>query len=163
LRPACFWQTRRAVSRFGWLDKTLPPTLLDEFIAPDFVDEPDTPKETRGLESLKQRYTQFYKGFPDFHGSIEDIIAEGDKVWIRFKGTGTHKGEYSVPHPSSGKMITLAPTGKKLTMTAVTIYRIVDTKVVTMRTFLDMLDFYKDLGVIEYTEKGKKLFPDDVK
>ncbi|MCP8303850.1 MAG: ester cyclase [archaeon] len=67
------------------------PTLLDEFIAPDFVDEPDTPKETRGLESLKQRYTQFYKGFPDFHGTIEDIIAEGDKVWIRFKGRNTQR------------------------------------------------------------------------
>jgi predicted ester cyclase len=54
-------------------------------------------------------------------------------------------------------MITLAATGKKVTMTAVSIYRIVDTKVVEMRTVADMLDFYKELGVIEY--KG---FPDEV-
>jgi len=47
-------------------------------------------------------------------------------------------------------------------MTAVAIYRIVDTKVVEMWAVLGM-DFFKGLGVIEYTEKGKKLFPEDVK
>jgi len=133
------------------------PALLDEFLAPDLgtfdVDEPDTPKETGGLESLKQMYTQMYNGFPDWHGTIEDIIAEGDKVWIRYKGTGTHKGEY----------LGLAPTGKKVTMKAFSIYRIVDTKVVEMWTVVDQLDFYKGLGVIEYTEEGRKLFPQDVK
>nr|MDO8079133.1 ester cyclase [Candidatus Freyarchaeota archaeon] len=92
-------------------------------------------------------FTFKYKGFPDFHGTIEDIIAEGDKGWIRFKGAGTHKGEY----------LGLAPTGKKVTMTAFTIYRIVENKVVEMRSVIDMLDFFKESGVIEY--KG---FPDGV-
>ncbi len=130
--------------------------LLDEFISPDLgtfdVDVSDTPKQTQGLVILKQMYTQMYNGFPDFHGTIEDITAEGDKVWIRFKGTGTHKGEY----------LGLAPTGKKVTMRAVSIYRIADEKVVEMWTVVDMLDIYKKIGVIEYTEKGKKLFPENV-
>jgi predicted ester cyclase len=84
------------------------PALLDEFLAPDFVtsDLTDTPEETQGREILKQSCAQMYKGFPDWHGTIEDIIAEGDKVWVRYKGTGTHKGEY----------LGLAPTGKKVTM-----------------------------------------------
>ena len=73
-------------------------------------------------------------------------------MWIRFKDTGTHQGEY----------LGLAPTGKKVTMTAVSTYRIVDTKVVEMRSIIDMLDFFKQLGVIEYTEKAKKLFPEVV-
>jgi len=126
--------------------------LLDEFLAPDFVNNQLT-QEFRGREIYKQGCTQFIKGFPDHHGRIEDITAEGDKVWIRYKGTGTHKGEW----------LGLAPTGKKITMNSLAIYRIVDTKVVEMTVVKDLLDFFKQIGVIEYTEKGKKIFPDDVK
>jgi predicted ester cyclase len=126
--------------------------LLDEFLAPDFVNNQLT-QEFRGREIYKQGCKTFVKAFPDFHGTIEDITAEGDKVWIRYKGTGTHKGEW----------VGLAPTGKKITMNSLAIYRIVDTKVVEMTVVKDLLDFFKQIGVIEYTEKGKKLFPEDVK
>jgi predicted ester cyclase len=99
------------------------------------------------------------KAFPDFHETIEDITAEGNKVWVRFKGTGTHIGEYTGYAPLIGK-ITLAPTGNKFTMTGVLIYRIVDGKIVEKEAWVyDLLDFYKQLGVIEYTEKAKKLVP----
>ena len=54
--------------------------LLDEFIAPDFVDAPDTPLELRGLEKFKEFEAMFIKGFPDYFETIEDITAEGDKV-----------------------------------------------------------------------------------
>ena len=118
------------------------PALLDEFLAPDFVNEiiiiPDPPTETPGREIYKQGSKTFIEAFPDFHGTIEDIIAEGDKVWIRYKGTGTHKGEY----------LGLTPTGKKITMTAFGIYRITDTKVVKLTNFIDRY-FFKDLGIIE--------------
>ena len=126
--------------------------LLDEFLAPDFVNNQLT-QEFRGREIYKQGCETFVKAFPDFHGTIEDITAEGDKVWIRYKGTGTHKGEW----------LGLAPTGKKMTMNSLAIYRIVDAKVVEMTVVKDLLDFFKQIGVIEYTEKGKKLFPEDVK
>jgi len=93
-----------------------------------------------------------FKDFPDFHRTIEDIITEGDKVWVLEKGSATHTGEYRG----------LAPTGKKITYTGVVIWRIVDGKVVEGWGVYDMLDFYKQLGVIEYTEKAKKLFPKDI-
>ena len=79
----------------------------------------------------------FYKGFPDLHTTIEDIIAEGDKVWIRVKATGTHTGEF----------LGLTPTGKKITITSVDIFRIVDGKIVQGWTVNDFLDFYKQLGL----------------
>lgn len=122
--------------------------LFDEVLAPDFVVS-DSPI---GREIYKQSCKEFIKAFPDFRGTIEDMIAEGDKVWVRGKYTGTHKGEH----------FGLAPTGKKVTMTAVAIYSIVDTKVVEMWTLIGM-DFFKGIGAIEYTEKGKKLFPEDAK
>jgi len=109
--------------------------LLDELIAPDYFDHP---RQFRSLESYKRYLTMFYKSFPDSHETIEDIIAEGDKVWIRVKGKGTHKGEHRG----------LAPTGKKITWEAVSIWRIVDGKVVEMLAAVaDELDFYKQLGI----------------
>ena len=122
---------------------------LDKFIAPDYVDHP---RQFRGLEIYKQHLAMFYRSFPDSHETIEDIIAEGDKVWIHIKGTGTHKGEYRG----------LAPTGKKITWEAVSIYRIVDGKVAELLYAVAEMNFLKQLGVIEYTEKGKKLFPEEI-
>jgi predicted ester cyclase len=134
--------------------------LLDEFIAPDFVGEPNTPFEMRGLGSYKNFETMFIRAFPDFNETVEDIIAEGDRVWVRFTFTGTHTGEYQEYLPSIGK-ITLAPTGKKITMSLVDIFRIVDGKVVDwIWEIYDGFDFLKQLGLIEYTEKAKKLVPE---
>jgi len=123
--------------------------ILDELLAPDFIDHNF---QLQGLESFKQFYTQFYKGFPNTHSTIEDIIAEGDKVWTYSTVTGTHKGEYRG----------LSPTGKETTIRCVDIYRLEDGKIVESWGIYDNMDFYKQIGIVEYTEKGKKLFPEDV-
>ena len=85
------------------------PTVLDEFMAPDYVDHTN---QIRGREELKQFYTRAFEDFPDFYRTIEDIIAEGDKVWFRAKITGT------------------ASTGEKIELTSITILRIVNGKAV---------------------------------
>jgi C-1 hydroxylase len=121
--------------------------ILDEVISPDFF---DPTFQLRGPEGYKQFETAFFKGFPDWIETIEDIIAEEDKVWVRFSGTGTHKGEWRG----------LAPTGKNVTFRGVQIWRLVDGKIVSKDSILDLLDALKQLGVIEYTKKGKKLFPE---
>ena len=82
------------------------------------------------------------------------MIAEEDKLWVRFRSAGTHTGEYRG---------VLASTGKKVSITGVVIYRIVDSKVVEKKSGVyDSLDFLKQLGVVEYTERAKGLFPEDV-
>ena len=130
------------------------PDLLDELMALDYVDAPNTPFELRGLERVKQYYADVYRGFPDLHLTIEDIIAEGDKVWVRTTMTGTNTGEWEFLG------ITFAPTGEKITWTAVHIFRLVDGKIVERKSVRDALYFFIQLGAIEYTEKGKKLFSD---
>jgi len=117
--------------------------ILDEAISSDFY---DPTFNLRGAQGYKQFENAFFRGFPDWIETIEDIIAEGDKVWVRFTGTGTHKGEW----------LGLAPTGKKVILKAVQIWRIVDGKVVAKESIGDLLDVFKQLGVIEYTEKAKK-------
>jgi len=119
-------------------------SILDELISPDFF---DPTFQLRGPESYKQFEAMFFKGFPDWHETIEDIVAEGDKVWVRFTGKGTHKGEWRG----------LAPTGKKITFTGVQIWRIVDGKVVEKDSIIDILDACKQLGIIKFTEEAKIL------
>jgi len=82
--------------------------VLDEFMALDYVDHTN---QVRGRENVKQFYTMAFKDFPDFHRTIEDIIAEDDKVWTRFKTTGT------------------ASSGRKMELTSINIHRIVNGKV----------------------------------
>jgi len=132
---------RRLVEAFNKQDLS----IMEDLAASDFVDHT---RQLRGCETMKQYVTMVYKHFPDFHATIEDIIAEGDKVWILEKCTMTHTVEYRG----------IAPTGKKLTETFVEIYHIIDGKIVEMWTVIDELDFLRKLGVIEY--KG---FPDEVK
>jgi predicted ester cyclase len=129
-------------------------TILDELISPDFF---EATLQLRGPEPYKQFETMFFKSFPDWQETIEDIIAEGDKVWVHFKATGTHKGELNMLG------LTLAPTGKKITIKAVQMWRLVDGMVVEKQTVADELEAFRQLGVIEPTEKGKKLFSEDVK
>ena len=92
-------------------------SLLDELMTPNYFHHTLC---IQGLESFKQNMTLIYNGFPDWDETIEDIIAEGDKVWVRYTDTMTHTGEYRG----------LAPTGKKVTYTEVGIWLIVDDKIV---------------------------------
>jgi C-1 hydroxylase len=131
-------------------------SMLDELIALDFVDERNTPFELRGPEGYKQFVNVLFKGFPDWHETIEDIIAEGDKVCVHMNVTATHTGEYDFFG------VKLAPTGKKITYAAVNFWRVVDGKVVERKSVRDLLVFLTQLGLIAPTEKGKQLFPSDV-
>ena len=117
-------------------------SILDELISPDFY---DPTFNLHGPEGYKQFESAFFKGFPDWIETIEDIIAEGNKVWVSLKAKGTHKGE----------CLGLAPTGKIATFRAVQMWRVENGKVVSKDTISDSLNFFRELGVIEYTEKAK--------
>ena len=118
-------------------------TAMDDLMAHDFVD-PD--RQLRGLDSYKKYESMFIKGFPDMHLTIKDIIAKDDKVWVRIEVTGTHTGEFRG----------ISPTGNKIKLKSFMIWRIADGKIVARESQVwDFLDFFKQLGVIEYTEQGK--------
>lgn len=94
-------------------------------------------REIRGLEGLKQLITRILRAFPDHHETIDDMVAEGDKVVALVRWTGTHQGEY----------LGIAPTGKQVTYTAITIYRIVGGKVVESWQEGDRVGLMQQLGV----------------
>jgi len=110
---------------------------IDELFAPDIViHDPD--KELRGMEQVKQGILRLREAFPDLYYTVEDIIAEGDKVVMRFIGQGTHRGEFrGVP-----------PTDKEMTYTGIMILRFVESKVVDYWAVSDVLGIFRQLGVI---------------
>ena len=83
--------------------------LIDDFVSPNYVDH----SNNVGREGLKQLIAMGLNAFPDWNETVEDIIAEGDKVWVRLSYTGTHKGDF----------MGLSPTDKKITSKSVDIYR----------------------------------------
>ncbi len=118
---------------------------LDKLMAPDFVLHMHG-QQTQGWAVGRQVVEDEIKAFPDFHVAIEDIIAEGNKVCVRLEETGTHKGEYHG----------LAPTGNRLSYAVAAIWRIVEGKITEGWIVYDQMEFLKQLGVIEYTEKSAR-------
>jgi steroid delta-isomerase-like uncharacterized protein len=70
-------------------------------------------------ESLRKAFDGFTHAFPDIHVEIEELIAEGDKVVLRFRLEGTHRG------PFRG----VEATGKRVSWTSIDIYTIADGKI----------------------------------
>jgi steroid delta-isomerase-like uncharacterized protein len=119
--------------------------VVDELIAPNYVFH--VPRnEVKGTEGFKQYITMMRTAFPDIHLTLEDMIAEGDKVVHRAKFQGTHKGD----------LMGIAPTGKQVSIVATTISRFVGGKEVEAWQFIDTLGFYQQLGVVPPIGPGSK-------
>jgi C-1 hydroxylase len=127
--------------------------VFDELVAPDYIDHTH---QQQGRENFRQLFSLAFEGFPDCYEEIEDMIAEGNKVWVCVNATGTHTGEWNLFG------VTLPPTGNKLTMRMVFLWRIVNGKLAEGWEVDNDSDFLRQLGIIEYTEKGKELFPEDI-
>ena len=95
--------------------------IVDELAAPDLVvSYPMPPEPIRGPEAFKAFLTELIAGLPDVTVTVDDTIAEGDKVACRWTWSGTHKG------PLFG----FPPTGKPVQISGFTFYRIANGKVV---------------------------------
>ena len=113
--------------------------LFDEIFAPDFVLYGADPDQVSGVEDLKQFFVMLRSGFPDFQVTIEDLFAaEEDKVVLRFTFRGTHQGEF----------MGIGPTGNRVTMPGIDIFRIADGKIVELWNQEDVLGMMQQLGAI---------------
>lgn len=119
--------------------------VIDELCAINFVYHGGGGEEIRGLKDYKQSTSEMYNASPDVHFTIDDMVAEGDKVAVRFTLTGTHKGE----------IMGIPPTNKKLTIWGINIYRVVGGKFVEGWERADTLGLMQQLGVVPTPEKEK--------
>ena len=77
----------------------------EEIYAPDYVGHEPTFGDIHGVEGAKQFAADFRQAFPDLQTTIEDMVAEGDKVVTRFSSRGTHQGEIEDLGPPTGNQV----------------------------------------------------------
>jgi steroid delta-isomerase-like uncharacterized protein len=109
--------------------------VVDEMFATNFFNHNPAARTTPDREGIKQLISMMRNAFLDYHNVIEDLIAEGDRVAVRVICRGTHRAEF----------MGIAPTGKSVEFSAVSIFRFVDGKVVERWNITDNLVLLQQL------------------
>jgi steroid delta-isomerase-like uncharacterized protein len=118
----------------------------DEFVAPDYLDHAAVPGQGPGLEGAKQqRWAIYFAAIPDLHATIDDMVAEGDKVVVRYTVEGTQQEE----------LLGVPPTRKRFQTSAICIYRLAEGKVAENWEQMDTLGLMQQLGVIPAPGQGR--------
>jgi len=112
--------------------------LIDEVCSPGFVNHSAPPGIPADREGLKILTAMFRGAFPDSHFTIENMVAEGDKVATRKTFHGTHGGDF----------MGMPPTGRVVSMGLIDIVRVSDGRVVEHWAMGDSLGLMQQLGVI---------------
>jgi len=107
----------------------------EELIAPN-VTLRNPPAELHSLEDYKKGMAAFHRAFPDLHFAVEDVIAEGDKVVVRWELRGSHLGDYQ------GR----PPTGKTVSVTGMSLFRLANGKIQEITVSMDRLGQWQQLG-----------------
>ena len=111
----------------------------------DFLDHDEPSGPTSGPGAAKRMIEGAYIKWPDLHVTVEDILAEGDKVMVRNTVFGTHRGEF----------MGIAPTGKQIQQRGFDLFRIAGGKVVEHWGEYDWFGLYQQLGVVPEIGKEK--------
>ncbi len=112
-------------------------TAFFELFTPDFVLHNGS-MTIQGLEAFKQLEAMLLTALPDLHYTVEDLIAEGDKVAVRLTARGTQHGAF----------LGVPPTGKHTTVTESALSRIVGGKIAEHWSETDMLGLLQQLGAV---------------
>ena len=121
--------------------------VVEEIFSPEYVSHEPTSGEVRGIEGARRFAATFREAFPDLRNTIEDMVAEGDKVVMRFRGSGTHEGETTEAFGS--------PTGKRMEITGITIKRLSGGKIVEAWTNFDALGMMQQLGATASPQQAR--------
>jgi steroid delta-isomerase-like uncharacterized protein len=118
---------------------------VDRYFAPDYVDHSPLPGQAPGSEGYKQAAAAMREAFPDLRLTLEDILAEGDKVAFRYTMEGTHQGDF----------MGMPPTGKAFSVGGMIIGRIAEGKGAERWANLDTLGLMQQLGAIPSPEQAQ--------
>lgn len=109
---------------------------LGEFLAPDYVFRDASPGMAPGPEAIRETVTNFRTAFPDLAITLEELVAEGDKVCARSVMRGTHRG------PLFG----IAPTGRPVAVAGLTMVRLVEGRLVESWVKNDVTGLMAQIG-----------------
>ena len=111
---------------------------IDQLVVEDFVEQVPFPGQGPGREGLKHAVGALLSAFPDMHWTIEEQIAEGEKVVSRFTMTGTHQGAF----------LGMAATGRAIRVWGVVIDVVREGRFAESRIIMDMVGLLQQLGML---------------
>ena len=112
-------------------------SVTDTHVADNLIEHEEFPGIPPNKEGVRMFFQMMRSAFPDFRMSVEDIIEEGDKLVVRFRMQGTHRGEF----------MGIPATGKQVNIQGIDILRIVDGKAVEHWGVTDTGMMMQQLGV----------------
>jgi steroid delta-isomerase-like uncharacterized protein len=112
--------------------------LADVLLAPDCIDHTPGPGLTPDRAGHHRLLQQVRTAFPDAHFMLEDVVVEGDRVVDRWTMDATHSG------PLGG----IAPTGKRVRLTGMDIFRVAEGQIVELWHLENTLSLLQQLGVV---------------
>jgi steroid delta-isomerase-like uncharacterized protein len=129
---------RRMLDATNSHDEELMTKIIDETFRPDAHTRTPLPIGATGAEAIKKVFATLHRAMPDLHITVEDVIAEGDKVVCRNTVTGTHRGEY----------LGVAPTGRSITYSEIFIARFAGDRIAETWGVVDVAAQLRQLGLI---------------
>lgn len=112
--------------------------IVDELYAANFIHHFKDPRLPAGRQALKILGATVVAAFPDVHATIEELLAEGDRVVERTTARGTHKGEFNG----------IPATGRPVTWTEMHMYRLANGKIAELWSEIDFLSMLIQVGAI---------------
>jgi len=135
--PADNKELARRILEEVWNNQNL--DAVEEMISADFIQhDPQAPISVQGIEGYKQFVRYYLTAFPDCHFTVEDVVADGDTVVTRWTVASTHTGNLG-PIPA---------TGRRATITGISLSRLKNGKFVESWSNWDTLGMLQQLGVI---------------
>jgi steroid delta-isomerase-like uncharacterized protein len=111
--------------------------LLDELVSPDYIEHDPLPGQGTGIPGMRDRYTMLFNGL-DPHFTINDVIADDDKVVVRWTNSGTNVGEF----------LGIPATDRSFSISGIDIYRLEDEKLAEHWHVVDMYSQLLQLGLL---------------
>jgi steroid delta-isomerase-like uncharacterized protein len=113
-------------------------SVLDDIAADDYVENDPFPGQGNGLADFKARVSTLLTAFSPCTFTIEDVVAEGDRVVVRWHSSGTHSGEF----------LGMPPTNREYTIAGIDVHRLADGRMVEHWHVVDQLSQLQQLGMI---------------
>jgi steroid delta-isomerase-like uncharacterized protein len=115
----------------------------DALLVPEFSLHTPLPTRGPGIEAMNNVITTCRAAFHDLHLTIDDMMADGDRVACRFTARGVHNGEF----------MGLPPTGKRIEMTGIEIFRLRDGRIAELWGEANLMGLMRELGILPGSSK----------
>ncbi|MFD1213365.1 ester cyclase [Arthrobacter sp. GCM10027362] len=131
-------QNKQVARRFNEAFNAGDVEAMAGIVAADFVDHPSGPGQDSGREELFEAMRMYHAAFPDLRSTVENLVAEGDRVALHGVASGTNTGE----------LMGMPATGKKATFSYIDIYRIADGRIAEIWHVEDVVGMLRQLGAM---------------